>query len=77
MLLELDDIGVGNNLGVGRGQNGRGVAVNGLIADAGRRCSVGREGEGDEASHCEPKGKEKSIKPATSRTERESRNEYE
>lgn len=54
MLLELDDVAVGDGLGIGRGQDGGSISVNGLCAEGGDggRSSAGREGESSDASHC-------------------------
>lgn len=53
MLLELDDVTVGNCLCVGRGQERSSVRVNGLGAERGddSRGDAGREGESSEALH--------------------------
>lgn len=55
MPLELDDVAVGDGLSIGRGQDGGSITVDGLCAEGGNdgRRSVGREGEGSEASHCD------------------------
>lgn len=79
VLLELDDVRVGDRLGVGRRKNGRGIAVDGLKADLWRRCSASCERESDNASHCDWfKGRAKSMQPVTStKAKRESRNDRE
>lgn len=53
MLLELDDVTVGNGLCVGRGQEGSSIRVNGLGAERGDdgRGDAGREGESSKALH--------------------------
>lgn len=55
MALELDDVTVGDNLGVHRGQQRSGIVVDCACAERGddSRCCSGREGEGGEASHCD------------------------
>ena len=76
MLLELDDVRVGDHLGVGRRENGGGVAVDGLKGDLWRRGSAGCERESDETPHGDglPCGNGEVDGPATtSRDGRESR----
>lgn len=53
MLLELDDVTVGDSLCVGRGQERSSVRVNGLGAERGddSRGDAGREGESSKALH--------------------------
>lgn len=53
MLLELDDVTVGESLCVGRGQERSSIRVNGLGAERGDdgRGDAGREGESSEALH--------------------------
>lgn len=55
MFLELDDVTVGDGLGVDRGQDGSGVSVDGLCAEGrnGGGSSVDREAEDSDAFHCE------------------------
>jgi len=72
MLLELDDVRVGDHLGVGRREDGGGVAVDGLKRDLGRRGSAGRERESDETPHGDglPCGNGGVDGPTTRRPER-------
>ena len=66
VLLELDDVRVGNHFGVRRRENGGGVAMNGLMAELGRRCDASRERESDEAAHDETSRMSEVDQPATS-----------
>lgn len=53
MLLELDDVAVGNGVGVRRAQDGGNPIVDGAGAEGWNDscCSASREGEGGVASH--------------------------
>lgn len=53
MLLELDDVAVGDGVGVGRAQDGSNSIVDGAGAEGWNdsSCSAGCEGDGCEASH--------------------------
>ena len=66
VLLELDDVRVGDDFGVRRRENGGGVAMNGLMAELGRRCDASRERESDEAAHDETSRVSEVDQPATS-----------
>lgn len=53
MLLELDDVAVGDGVGVGRAQDGSNAIVDGAGAEGWNdsSCSAGCEGESGDASH--------------------------
>lgn len=57
MLLELDDVGIWDDLGVGRRKDGRGIIVDGADLGPGGRRSVGGQREEEKASHGDTKGK--------------------
>ena len=66
MLLEPDDVRVGDDFGVGRRENGGGVAMNSLMAELGCRCDASRERESDDAAHDETSRMSEVDQPATS-----------
>lgn len=54
VVLELDDVGVGDGVGLDGAQDGRGTIVDGLDAELGGLSHSGH-GEGDDAAHCDGK----------------------